>query len=99
MGNTIKLPRGGAKTASFIWRDGAGLPINLTGYTVAAYEVKDAPQESVPVAVTNAATGAVQFKVIWDESMSDGRVVNFRIRAVPVAGDPLVLGPIYVEVT
>ena len=94
--DTFTVNRGTDLAFSFNWPNGAGGNANLTGFTVAGFEVTPAAAAYLTLTLTNPATGLITGRLEWNDALPGGRVVNFRVRISQGANDTAT-NPIWVE--
>jgi hypothetical protein len=100
----IPLGRGGHATFAFTWPNGAGGGADLTAYDLLPFEADEVLAGAITLTITNAVAGQCGGRIIWQDTMPDGRVMSFRLRLVPKAGFPTLhpvapLDRLWVEVT
>jgi len=85
--NTYLVNKGTDLNFTFNWPDGAGGNADLTGYTVAAYDVDSAISSLLTVTLTTANVGLITVSLQWDETLSIGVEYKFRIKSTLSALD------------
>lgn len=81
MASTITLNRGSDLEFSVSWPDPAGDPMDLTGWTVEAYDVAPALADHLTLTITDA-TGPAQItgRIAWAETLPRWSFFRIRIR-------------------
>lgn len=77
--NEITINPGSDLTLTGTWRDAAGQPVDLTGWTIAVFEPHPLAA-GMTVEWTNAATGQYRAQLAWNDAMPTGKIANFRLR-------------------
>lgn len=81
----IILNRGGDQTFQVFWphatsTDAVFVPLNLTGYTVEAYDVHASLLPNLTLTIGDAAAGRIDGRIEWAESLPVGQLMLFRVR-------------------
>ena len=78
--NTFEVNRGSDLDFSFNWPNGLGGNLNLTGYTVDAYEAHPALQGLLSLRLTTPEQGLITGLIDWNENLPSEQQMSFRIR-------------------
>lgn len=89
--------RGSNRSIPFRLLDSARQPIALTGATVEIYDAHPALEGRILAEITDAAQGAGQIRITWDEAMPYGREMHFRL-LFRIAGEPTTGPRVWLEV-
>lgn len=83
----IEINRGSQCDLTFVWPDGAGDPLNLTGWTLDLFDVSETLTDHVTITATDPAAGAVLIEVDALPDLPVNSTANtFRVRATPPSG-------------
>lgn len=83
----IEIYRGSAADLSFVWPDGAGLPLDLTGWTLDLFEVSARLDGHVAISSPEPAAGRVLIEIDAIADLPIRTAINtFRVRATPPSG-------------
>lgn len=77
--NDIPINRGSDLTFTGTWRNENGQPVNLAGWTIAAFDAHPLAA-GMTVAWVDAALGQYSATLPWSDAMPTGRIINFRLR-------------------
>ena len=70
----------------FNWPNGAGGNANLTGFTLTVIDVHPLLVGAVSAVIITQATGLVEIRVDWADTIPRGRVAYFRLKITSGAG-------------
>ena len=79
MTDTVELNRGSDWVFGSTLTDEFGVPINLTGYTISAFEPSPELAPHLTLSITNAAAGVWSGRVEWNAAFPNGKRMQFRI--------------------
>ena len=91
------INRGSDLNLQLRFEDGEGDPIDLTGYTVAAFEAHAKLAPHLTLTISNAAYGEVIGRIEWSDAMPTGNIMSFRVRVSKDGSDissPLIMVPV-----
>lgn len=98
MNNTIPLNRGSDCSFGGTLTDDQGAPINLTGYTISAFEASTELAGFLTLTIVNAAAGTWSGHIEWDDGFKNGAYMQFRI-LFSVGSDRKTTPAIWVDVS
>lgn len=96
----LTLNRGSDLDFTVIWPDGPGdaaPPLNLTGFTVDAFDPHPALVGQLTLTITDAAAGQITGRIEWADDMPPGAIMAFSIR-IAQGADATATPPITVRV-
>lgn len=87
MTDTFYVNRGTDLNFSFNWPDGAGGNADLTGFTVAAFDVNPRLAPYLTITLTDPLEGLITGRVEWNDSLPANGSADFRIRITQGSND------------
>jgi hypothetical protein len=80
MKHVLQLNQGSDCAFAGTLRDDLGVPVNLTGYTISAFDPSPELAPHLTLSITDAVSGAWSGRIEWDAGFPDGMRMRFRIK-------------------
>lgn len=84
--DTFLLNWGSDLRKQFNWPNGAGGNANLTGFTLSVIDVHPQLVGAVSAVILTPATGLIEIRVDWADTIPRSRTSNFRLKITSGAG-------------